>query len=79
MGDCSERDEHCRRGGCSGGGGGIGREPKEAVGGEDEEAGFEAREVRVFIGFEVNGGENGGLDLAGTKDWSAALRQLRRR
>lgn len=59
-------------GGGGGGGGVVVREPEEAVGGENEEAGFEEREVRDVVAFEVDGREDGTLDFVWEKDGSTA-------
>jgi len=65
-----ERESH--GGGGGGGGGVVVREPEEAVGGENEEAGFEEREVGDVVAFEVDGREDGTLDFVWEKDRSTA-------
>lgn len=61
------REDVGDRGEVDGGGGAVGgfREPEEAVGGEDEEAGFEVREPGVGFVFaeKVDAGEEEALDL----------------
>lgn len=49
------------------------------MGGEDEDAGAEGGTGGVFFGFEVDGGEEGALDLAGEENGAAGGGELRRR
>lgn len=58
--------------------GGV-RDPKEAVSGEDENAGLEVGEIGVFFRMKVDGGEEGALDFSGAENWASACGELGRR
>lgn len=78
VGDEGEREGHGGAGGGGGGGSGV-REPEEAVGGEDKEAGLEGREVGDLFALEVNRGDYGALDLVLEEDRPPAARLGHRR
>lgn len=72
VGDGGERDGACS---CA-----VGGDPEKAVGGDDEETGFEERETsRVVFALNVDGGEEGAFHLTLLEHRAAAPREFGRR